>query len=40
MIPSYGDSLITNTEVRKKVRAETASVLNIVDVESRSAAQA
>jgi malate dehydrogenase (quinone) len=35
MIPSYGESLINNTELRKRVRAETASVLNIVDVESR-----
>jgi malate dehydrogenase (quinone) len=32
MIPSYGESLITNTELCKKVRAETASVLNIVNV--------
>lgn len=31
MIPSYGESLITNTELCKKVRAETASVLNIVN---------
>jgi malate dehydrogenase (quinone) len=33
MIPSYGESLITNTELCRKVRAETASVLNIVDVD-------
>jgi malate dehydrogenase (quinone) len=32
MIPSYGDSLITNTDLCKKVRAETASVLNLVNV--------
>ena len=33
MIPSYGESLTANTELCKKVRAETASVLNIVDVD-------
>jgi malate dehydrogenase (quinone) len=32
MIPSYGDSLITNTDLCKKVRAETASALNIVNL--------
>jgi malate dehydrogenase (quinone) len=32
MIPSYGESLITNTELCKQVRAETASVLNIVNL--------
>lgn len=32
MIPSYGESLITNTELCKKVRAETASVLNIINL--------
>ena len=32
MIPSYGESLITDTELCKKVRAETASVLNLVNV--------
>ena len=32
MIPSYGESLITNTDLCKKVRAETASVLNLVNV--------
>ena len=31
MIPSYGESLITNTDLCKKVRAETASVLNLVN---------
>ena len=36
MIPSYGESLISNTELCKKVRAETASVLNIVDIDSAS----
>jgi len=34
MIPSYGESLITNSDLRKKVRAETASVLNIVNIGS------
>jgi malate dehydrogenase (quinone) len=33
MIPSYGESLISNTELCKKVRAETASVLNIVNID-------
>jgi malate dehydrogenase (quinone) len=33
MIPSYGESLIENAELCKKVRAETASVLNIVDID-------
>jgi malate dehydrogenase (quinone) len=32
MIPSYGESLITDTDLCKKVRAETASVLNLVNV--------
>jgi malate dehydrogenase (quinone) len=32
MIPSYGESLITNADLCKKVRAETASVLNLVNV--------
>jgi len=32
LIPSYGESLITNTELCKKVRAETASVLNLDNV--------
>jgi malate dehydrogenase (quinone) len=32
LIPSYGESLITNTDLCKKVRAETASVLNLVNV--------
>lgn len=32
MIPSYGKSLITNTELCKSVRCETAAALNIVDV--------
>ena len=32
MIPSYGESLITNTDLCKKVRAQTASVLNLVNV--------
>ena len=32
MIPSYGESLITNTDLCKRVRAETASVLNLVNV--------
>jgi malate dehydrogenase (quinone) len=34
MIPSYGESLITNSDLREKVRAETASVLNIVNIGS------
>jgi malate dehydrogenase (quinone) len=29
MIPSYGESLITNTDLARKVRTETAAVLNI-----------
>lgn len=32
MIPSYGESLITNGELRTKVRAETAAALNIVNL--------
>ncbi|RXH58119.1 malate dehydrogenase (quinone) [Granulicella sibirica] len=32
MIPSYGQSLITNTELCKKVRADTAAALNIVNL--------
>jgi malate dehydrogenase (quinone) len=32
MIPSYGESLITDTELCKKVRAQTASVLNLVNI--------
>jgi malate dehydrogenase (quinone) len=32
MIPSYGESLITNTELCKKVRADTAAALNIVNL--------
>ncbi len=32
MIPSYGESLITNTDLCKKVRADTASTLNIVNL--------
>src|SRR5208282_1914841 len=32
MIPSYGESLITNTELCRKVRADTAAALNIVDL--------
>jgi malate dehydrogenase (quinone) len=32
MIPSYGESLITNTDLCKKVRADTASALNIVNL--------
>ncbi len=32
MIPSFGESLITNTELSKKVRAETASALNITNL--------
>jgi malate dehydrogenase (quinone) len=32
MIPSYGDSLITNTDLCKKVRADTAAALNIVNI--------
>lgn len=40
MIPSYGESLITNPELCKKVRAETASVLNIVETQSVSIGRA
>ena len=32
MIPSYGESLITNSALCKKVRADTASALNIVNL--------
>src|SRR5262249_52789850 len=32
MIPSYGESLITNSDLCKRVRAETASVLNLVNL--------
>jgi len=32
MIPSYGESLITNAELCRKVRAETAAALNIVNL--------
>ena len=32
MIPSYGESLITNADLCKKVRSETASALNIVNL--------
>jgi malate dehydrogenase (quinone) len=32
MIPSYGESLITNSGLCKKVRADTASALNIVNL--------
>ncbi len=32
MIPSYGESLITNTDLCKKVRADTATALNIVNL--------
>jgi malate dehydrogenase (quinone) len=32
MIPSYGESLITNTDLCRKVRSETASALNIVNL--------
>jgi malate dehydrogenase (quinone) len=32
MIPSYGESLITNSDLCKRVRSETASVLNLVNV--------
>ena len=32
MIPSYGESLITNTDLCKKVRADSAAVLNIVNL--------
>jgi len=33
MIPSYGESLITNADLREKVRSDTASALNIVNLE-------
>lgn len=32
IIPSYGESLITNSDLCRRVRAETAAVLNIVDL--------
>jgi malate dehydrogenase (quinone) len=32
MIPSYGESLIANTDLCKKVRADTAVALNIVNL--------
>ena len=32
MIPSYGESLITNAELCRKVRADTAAALNIVNL--------
>ena len=32
MIPSYGESLITNTALCKKVRADSAAALNIVNL--------
>lgn len=32
MIPSYGESLITNVELCRKVRADTAAALNIVNL--------
>ena len=32
LIPSYGESLITNTDLCKKVRADTAAALNIVNL--------
>ena len=32
MIPSYGESLITNTDLCKRVRADTAAALNIVNI--------
>lgn len=32
MIPSYGESLITNTALCQKVRADTAAALNIVNI--------
>jgi malate dehydrogenase (quinone) len=32
MIPSYGESLISNTELCKKVRADTAAALNLVNL--------
>ena len=33
MIPSYGESLIANPDLCKKVRTETASALNIIDLQ-------
>jgi malate dehydrogenase (quinone) len=36
MIPSYGESLITNTALCKKVRADTAAALNIVNLGDQS----
>ena len=32
MIPSYGQSLIDDAELCRRVRAETAAVLNIFDL--------
>jgi hypothetical protein len=32
MIPSYGESLITNAKLCRKVRADTAAALNIVNL--------
>jgi malate dehydrogenase (quinone) len=32
MIPSYGESLITNTDLCKRVRADTANILNIINL--------
>jgi len=32
LIPSYGESLIANVDLCRKVRAETASVLNLVNI--------
>jgi len=32
MIPSYGESLITNAELCRNIRADTASVLNLVNL--------
>jgi malate dehydrogenase (quinone) len=32
MIPSYGESLVANAGLCKKVRADTASALNIVNL--------
>ncbi len=32
LIPSYGESLITNTDLCKRVRADTAAALNIVNL--------
>jgi len=33
MIPSYGQSLIENTALCRQVRAETAAILNINNIE-------